>query len=131
MSIASRVMKGGAMKEGRYTLKELSREFEMSLRELRKHIKQGTLVADKVGRCYWVNAAELERFIAKTTRTITRNYLCQHYDSCLDDAARANNIFGCDECTRFRQAEKQVISALDLGGMLNLWENVFGRKLTI
>ena len=122
---------GGPMKETRYTLKQLSQEFDMSLRELRKHIKQGTLNAAKEGRCYWVTASDLERFVSVTTRPVTRNYLCQYYDACLNRAALENKVFGCDECIRFRQAEKQVISPWDLGGMISLWESVFGERLTI
>jgi hypothetical protein len=122
---------GGPMKETRYTLKQLSQEFDMSLRELRKHIKQGTLNAAKEGRCYWVTASDLERFVSVTTRPVTRNYLCQYYDACLNRAALENKVFGCDECIRFRPAEKQVISPWDLGGMISLWESVFGQRLSI
>jgi len=119
------------MKDSRYTLKELSQEFDMSLRELRKHIKQGTLNASKEGRCYWVKADDLERFITATTKPVTRNYLCQYYDACLNRAALENKVFGCDDCARFRVAEKQVISSWDLGGMISLWESVFGQRLSI
>lgn len=119
------------MKKTRYTLKELSREFDMSLRELRKHIKQGTLSASKEGRCYWVKADDLDKFIKATTRPITRNYLCRFYDACLNRAALENKVFGCDECPRFRTAEKQVITSWDLGGMISLWESVFGQRVSI
>ncbi len=118
------------LNQDRFTLKDLSENYGISLRDLRKHIKRGSLAATKVGRSYWVTASDLDKFLAALAKSPTRNYLCRYYDQCLDRAALANRIFDCEDCQRFVRAEKQVISAMDLCGMISLWESVFGRKLS-
>ncbi len=60
-----------------------------------------------------------------------RNYLCQNYDICLDKAAQANTIFGCEGCRKFVQAEKQELTSAELGGMLCLWGSVFESRISI
>lgn len=60
-----------------------------------------------------------------------RNYLCGNYDTCLTKAALANKSFHCENCRRFVQAEKQILSPAELGGMLSLWESVFESRVFI
>ncbi|OQX25354.1 MAG: hypothetical protein BWK80_16000 [Desulfobacteraceae bacterium IS3] len=60
-----------------------------------------------------------------------RNYLCRNYDNCLNNAARANKVFGCESCKRFELADKRELSTAELGGMLSLWESVFEAPISI
>lgn len=60
-----------------------------------------------------------------------RNYLCRNYDNCLNKAALANKVFGCESCKRFELAEKRELSTAELGGMLSLWESVFEAPISI
>ncbi|MDM8524485.1 hypothetical protein QUF80_14040 [Desulfococcaceae bacterium HSG8] len=60
-----------------------------------------------------------------------RNYLCGNYDRCLSSAAKENIEFNCENCRKFIQAEKQILSSAELGGMLSLWESVFDARVSI
>jgi len=89
------------MEDVRYTLKELSDELEISVKTLRKHVKNGLLGAAKIGRTYFVSSEELDKFIERTT--IRRNYLCPYYSECLYDAAHHNELFNCNTCQRVQE----------------------------
>lgn len=60
-----------------------------------------------------------------------RNYLCRHYDKCLNHAARSNKVFGCESCRRFTPADKQELSSAELSGMMALWESVFEARISL
>jgi hypothetical protein len=60
-----------------------------------------------------------------------RNYLCRYYDKCLNNAARANKVFGCENCRRFKLADKQELSTSELSGMMALWESVFEARISL
>ncbi|QTA91999.1 Uncharacterized protein dnm_080720 [Desulfonema magnum] len=60
-----------------------------------------------------------------------RNYLCRNYDICLNKAAQANTVFGCEGCRKFVRAEKQELTSEELGGMLCLWGSVFESRISI
>ncbi len=106
-----------------YTLRELSDELDISIRELRKNISKGTLKAKKVGRSYSVEEADLDDFI--NTRHSARNYMCESYGKCLDKAARANQTFHCDNCAKFARTS----SVMD--DIFPLWDSNFSSPLSI
>jgi len=60
-----------------------------------------------------------------------RNYLCGHYDDCLDSAAFANTLFNCDSCRQFAPAEKRELSTVELRGIMMLWKSVFDMAVSI
>jgi hypothetical protein len=61
----------------------------------------------------------------------SRNYFCANYDRCLTKAARANKNFHCRNCRKFVQAETQILSTVELKGMVSLWETVFESPIFI
>ena len=87
------------MNEETYSLKELSDDLDISVRTLKGYIRKGQLQASKVGRAYYVTFSEMERFVE--SQCPVRNYLCEHYNQCLDRAARANRVFECEGCPKF------------------------------
>ena len=108
------------MENIKYTLQELSRDLEISVKDLRKYVKKGLLKASKIGRSYIVHHGDLDLFLKSNVylpkKAHKRNYLCQHYDKCLDKAARANSFFTCEGCKKFICTENRVRA---------LWEPVF------
>ncbi len=108
------------MEKIRYTLQELSCDLEISVKDLRKYVKKGILVATKIGRSYFVNHSDLDQFLRAhadlSKKSCKRNYMCQHYDRCLDKAARANSVFSCEGCKKFVCVDNRVRA---------LWEPVF------
>ncbi len=110
------------MDKKNYTLRELSEELDINLRELKKYIRSGMLKAFKVGKNYAVSSADMERFMDKILedepKIPERNYLCQHYDQCLKKAAVSNKVFGCKGCRKFSDNGKHLV--------IPLWESVFG-----
>ncbi|QTA89446.1 helix-turn-helix domain-containing protein [Desulfonema magnum] len=124
-----------------YTLKELSKDLDIDVKVLREYIKKGHLRASKVGRTYLVSSVDLKAFLdtdiafskrgPEPDEIPMRNYICQHYDYCLDKAAKANKIFGCENCRRFIRAKKQQLSIAELNGMISLWGSVFGSTASV
>ncbi len=110
------------MDKKNYTLRELSEELDINLRELKKYIGSGMLKAFKIGKNYAISSDDMERFMDKILddepKIPERNYLCQNYDQCLKKAAISNKIFGCKGCGRFADTGKHVV--------IPLWESVFG-----
>ena len=106
-----------------YTLRELSDELDISIRELRKQISKGKLKAKKVGRSYSVEDADLDDFI--NTRYSAKNYMCDSYSKCLDKAARANKSFSCEDCAKFARTS----SVMD--DIFPLWDSTFSSPLSI
>ncbi len=51
------------MGERDYTLDEISRDLEISVRSLREYIRLGVLPAQKVGRRYYVSPESLHAFL--------------------------------------------------------------------
>ena len=90
-----------------YTLKELSVDLDISIGSLRKYVNQGVLRASKVGRSYIVTSADLDKFLEHTTKIPMRNFLCQHYETCLKDAARINITFDCENCQRLSYGKER------------------------
>ncbi len=90
-----------------YTLKELSNDLDISIGALRKYVNQGVLRASKVGRSYIVTSVDLDKFLENTTKIPMRNYLCQHYDTCLKDAARDNKTFDCENCQQLSYGKER------------------------
>ncbi len=86
------------MEKKKYTLRELSEDLDVSIRDLKNYIRKGVLKARKVGRAYVVTIADIDTFM--DNRFPTRNYLCPSYDKCLDSAARANTEFNCANCRK-------------------------------
>jgi hypothetical protein len=129
------------MDKAKYTLKDISKSMKVDVKILRSYISRGALRATKVGRAYLVTATDLEMFLkhhkidrkhtARQKKFCMRNYLCRNYDNCLDEAARDNRWFDCEECEKFTPADKQEITSSELGGMISLWKCVFGKELTI
>jgi len=111
-----------------YTLNELSDELDISVDILKKHINQGTLRATKIDRTFWITSSDVDKFLDADVNSPVRNYLCQHYDTCLDKAAIANKSFSCKNCRKFTRAEKQLLTPGDLEGILTLWGTVFDEK---
>lgn len=103
-------------KKSHYTLKDLSNELQMSVRTLRAHVRKGTLCASKIGRTYWVMAADVDRFLDRGFPM--RNYLCTNYNTCLAKAARLNTNFECNNCQKSRMPI--------LGDIFPLREAIFG-----
>lgn len=110
------------MNRKNYTLRELSEELDISLRDLKKHIGTGTLRTIKSGRYYIVSSTDLDDFIESETKVPERNYLCQNYDKCLDKAARSNRVFSCEGCKKFKDAGSHIV--------FPLWDSVFGAAAT-
>lgn len=106
------------MDKRNYTLRELSEELDISLRDVKKHIGTGTLRALKSGRYYRVSSTDLDDFIANETQIPERNYLCQNYDKCLDKAARSNRVFSCEGCKKFKDTKSHIV--------IPLWDSIFG-----
>jgi excisionase family DNA binding protein len=109
------------MPDAVYTLRELSEDLDMSIKELRRHIRRGKLPATKIGRTYYVAMEDLETFLEENDRVPERYFMCRHYDRCLDDAARCNREFDCTGCLRFVRTETMVgavpvLSDMTLGG---------------
>lgn len=94
----------------RYTLNELSNELDISVKILKNHINKGTLHATKIDRTFWVTSSDADKFLETDINSPVRNYLCQHYDTCLDRAAYANKTFSCKSCRKFTHAEKQLLT---------------------
>ncbi|MCP4112165.1 MAG: helix-turn-helix domain-containing protein [Desulfobacteraceae bacterium] len=115
----------------KYTLKELSNNLDINIRDLKRHINRGTLRASKIGQRYLVRTEDMDEFLDSICEVPFRNYLCGKYDDCLDRAAQANKVFSCENCHRFIQAEKQELSAAELGGMLSLWNSVFDSQISV
>lgn len=115
----------------KYTLKELSNNLDISIRDLKRHLKRGTLRASKVGQKYLVRTEDIDNFLDNISEVPFRNYLCGNYDICLDRAAQKNRVFSCEDCRKFIQAEKQELSAAELGGMLSLWNSVFDSQVSV
>ncbi len=106
-----------------YTLRELSDELDISIRDLRSYISKGKLRAKKVGRAYSVDSADLDDFI--NARFETRNFMCENYTKCLDRAAKANSSFGCNNCKRFARSG----SLMD--DVFPLWDAGFSSPLSM
>lgn len=106
-------------KKRRYTLKELSKELDISVKALRHHIKIGNLSATKLGRAYYVKSSARDEFLTNVAIIKNKNkphkryYLCVHYDKCLYDAARVNRCFSCDNCQKFVERENHVMAFWD------------------
>jgi len=83
-----------------YTLKEISADFDISIKALRDHIHKGTLGASKVGRSYLVKSEDLDKFIDATNKFPVRNFLCERYETCLNEAALLNKSLDCERCPR-------------------------------
>ncbi|MCP4111584.1 MAG: helix-turn-helix domain-containing protein [Desulfobacteraceae bacterium] len=115
----------------KYTLKELSNNLDISMRDLKRHINRGALRVSKVGQRYFVRTEDIDEFLDNICEVPFRNYLCGNYDTCLDRAAEKNKVFSCENCRRFIQAEKQELSTAELGGMLSLWNSVFGSTISV
>ncbi len=116
--------KGERLEKIRYTLKDLSSDLSISVKDLRKYVNKGILSASKVGRSYLVTHADLDDFLSNhfyklknNGETAKRNYLCVYYDKCLDEAAHANKSFYCKDCQKFSQAQNMVAA---------LWDPIFG-----
>jgi len=106
------------MDKERYTLQELSEEFEMSAKELQRHINKGNLRAKKVGRRgYLITSDDMEDFLS--AQFPMRNYLCENYNTCLNKAALANSVFDCESCPKFVRAGN------GLDDILPLWDPNF------
>ncbi len=126
------------MNKAEYTLKELSKEHGISIKDLRAYVNQGQLNASKIGRSYIVRRSDLNTFLksdalvnrVKKDDTIpTRNYLCASYDKCLNKAAIANTLFDCQACNKFAQAKSRILSQHEMSGIVSLWESVFGKEV--
>ena len=96
------ILKGGTMTSN-YTLRELSEDLDISINDLRSHIRQGKLKAKKTGRGYSIEDADLDDFVA--SQIPLRNYLCQNYNRCLDRSARANTVLDCELCPKYIRAD--------------------------
>lgn len=80
------------------------------------------------------NRAVLSQMVRKNEEEAEfpmRNYLCGHYDKCLDHAAYENTMFTCDNCKKFVPAEKRELSSVELRGIMMLWESVFDAPISI
>ncbi len=128
------------MNRNETTLKELSKQYDISIKDLRAFVNQGALSAAKVGRSYRVKKSDADIFmksdIVKNRRKKTgpmpeRNYLCGNYDVCLNKAAAANEMFGCEGCHHFIKAERRTLYPHELAGVAALWESVFGRHVCL
>lgn len=119
------------MQKTEFTLNEVSKDYDFSMRELKKYINRGWLVAHKTGATYRVRADDLEEFLDSVAERSMRNYYCKHYDECLNEAAHANCQFTCSGCKCFAPAEKQIITDVELLGILSLWRSVFGSSISI
>lgn len=112
------------MEKVRYTLKELSSDLSVSVKDLRKYVNKGILSASKVGRSYLVTHADLDDFMTNhfnklknNSESAKRNYLCVNYDKCLNEAAHANKSFYCKDCQKFSKTENRAAA---------MWEAIFG-----
>ena len=128
------------MKKSEYTLKDLSKEYDISIKDLRAYVNQGELNAVNIGRSYRIKPRYLKRFLKsdalknrnKKDHTMPyRNYTCGNYDRCLERAAMANENFGCEGCDSFFQAERRQLHPFELAGIMSLWESVFGKEICI
>ncbi len=54
-----------------------------------------------------------------------RNIYCDHYDSCLNSAARLDRLFNCDHCQLFEQAKPVIIDQQTMKGCAALLLAVF------
>lgn len=110
------------MDKKQYTLRELSEELDVNLRELKKYISSGMLKISKAGAKYSLSSDDMDHFmdtILDNEPSIPeRNYLCQNYDKCLNKAAMSNKAFGCSGCNKFENAGKHIV--------VPLWDSIFG-----
>ncbi len=110
------------MDKKQYTLRELSEELDINIRELKKYLSSGMLKVAKSGTKYSLSSDDMDHFMDKILDNETdipeRNYLCQNYDKCLNKAAMSNKAFGCGGCNKFENTGKHIV--------VPLWDSIFG-----
>lgn len=86
-----------------YTLKEISEDIAISVRELRKFVNKGELNATKIGRAYSVTPSDLDEFLNQQFNS--RNYLCPRYIECLETSKKENTP-DCANCPAFADSDE-------------------------
>lgn len=82
------------MKELRYSLKEISSDVAISVRELRKFINAGELNARKIGRAFAVTSADLDDFL--NTQFPISSHFCREYEKSIGNVVAEEPAFGSD-----------------------------------
>ncbi len=86
-----------------YTLKEISDDISISVRELRRFVNTGELNATKIGRAYTVKPADLDDFL--NCQFNSRNYLCPRYIECLEQPENGGGT-DCGNCPKFADSDE-------------------------
>lgn len=99
-----------------YTIMDISFQTGLSKSRLQRHVRNGDLVAVKVGKCYLISEESLELFLDNKNNTIPpcarkassppRKWKCRYYEDCLDQAIKMNHDdFPCEKCDSYEEIQ--------------------------